>query len=160
VPTFRLLATFGEAEKLGRPYADPAFAMLDHVSVTVSDLSRAAPFWDAVMAALGVACVVRRDAMIGYGARNRPGDDGHTYLSVRQSTGAVVADNRHWCLRAPSRAAVEAFHAAGLANGGRCDGPPGLRPGYHPAYYAAFLLDPDGNRIEAVCHRVQAERRD
>jgi len=157
VPTFRLLATFGEAEKLGRPYADPAFAMLDHASVTVSDLPRAAPFWDAVMAALGVACVVRRDAMIGYGARNRPGDDGHTYLSVRQSTGAVVADNRHWCLRAPSRAAVEAFHAAGLANGGRCDGRPGLRPGYHPAYYAAFLLDTDGNRIEAVCHRMQAE---
>lgn len=131
--------------------------MLDHVSVTVSDLSRAARFWDAVMAALSVACVVRWDAMIGYGARNRSGDDGHTYLSVRQSTGTVVADNRHWCFCAPSRAAVEAFHAAGLASGGRCDGPPGLRPDYHPAYYAAFLLDLDGNRIEAVCHRVQAE---
>ncbi len=132
--------------------------MLDHVSITVSDFSCAAPFWDAVMAALGVPCVVRRDDMLGYGARNRPWDDGHSYLSVRQSTGAaVVADNRHWCFRAPSRAAIDAFHAAGLAAGGRCDGPPGLRPSYHPGYYAAFLLDPDGNRVEAVCHQMQAE---
>jgi catechol 2,3-dioxygenase-like lactoylglutathione lyase family enzyme len=128
--------------------------MLDHVSITVSDLARAAPFWDAVMAALGIGCVVRREGQLGYGTRNRPGDDGHSYLSVYASTGpAVVADNRHWCFRAPDRAAVDAFHAAGLAAGGRCDGPPGLRAAYHPAYYAAFLLDPDGNRVEAVCHR-------
>jgi catechol 2,3-dioxygenase-like lactoylglutathione lyase family enzyme len=131
--------------------------MLDHVSITVSDLARAAPFWDAVMAALGVGCVVRREGQLGYGTRNRPGDDGHSYLSVYASTGpAVVADNRHWCFRAPDRAAVDAFHAAGLAAGGRCDGPPGLRADYHPAYYAAFLLDPDGNRVEAICHRLPA----
>ena len=131
--------------------------MLDHVSVTVSDLARSAPFWDAVMAALGVPCVVRREGQLGYGARNRPEDDAHTYLSVRASVGpAVAADNRHWCFRAPSRPAVDAFHAAGLASGGRCGGPPGLRPHYHPEYYAAFLLDPDGNRIEAVCHRPLA----
>ena len=128
--------------------------MLDHVSVTVSDLARAAPFWDAVMGALGVPCVARRERQLGYGTRNRPGDDGHSYLSVYASTGpALVADNRHWCFRAPSRPAVDAFHAAGLAAGGRCDGPPGLRAEYHPSYYAAFLLDPDGNRVEAVCHR-------
>ena len=126
--------------------------MLDHVSVTVADPLRAFPFWDAVMAALGVPCVVRGPGMAGYGVRNRPGDDGHAYLSVRVSTGVVVPDNRHWCFRAPSRGAVDAFHAAGLAAGGRDDGPPGLRPDYHPAYYAAFLLDPDGNRIEAACH--------
>ena len=132
--------------------------MLDHVSVTVSDLARSAPFWDAVMAALGVPCVRRDGHRIGYGIRNRPGDDGHTYLSVYASTGpAVAADNRHWCFRAPDRAAVDAFHAAGLASDGRCDGPPGLRPQYHPEYYAAFLLDPDGNRVEAVCHRPPAK---
>lgn len=131
--------------------------MLDHVSITVSDLARSAPFWEPVMAALGVPCVARDERRIGYGARNRPGDDGHTYLSVCAGTGpTVVADNRHWCFRAPTRAAVDAFHAAGLASGGRCDGPPGLRPHYHPEYYAAFLLDPDGNRIEAVCHRPQS----
>jgi catechol 2,3-dioxygenase-like lactoylglutathione lyase family enzyme len=129
--------------------------MLDHVSITVSDLPRAARFYDAVMAALGVPCVNRSEAAIGYGPRNRPEDDGHSYLSIRAS-GAVVADRRHWCFRAPSRAAVDAFHAAGLAHGGRDDGAPGLRPHYHAHYYAAFLLDPDGNRVEAVHHRAPA----
>lgn len=127
--------------------------MLDHVSITVADFPRALPFYDAVMAALGVPRVYAEDNAAGYGVRNRPDDDGHTYLSVRGSTGNVLPDNRHWCFRAPSRAAVDAFHAAGLAAGGRCDGPPGLRPEYHPAYYAAFVRDSDGNRIEAVCHR-------
>ncbi len=126
--------------------------MLDHVSVTVSDPARSLPFWDAIMAALGVPCVRRAEDNAGYGVRNRPGDDGHSYLSVRTSTGTVVPDNRHWCFRAPDRAAVHAFHAAALAHGGRCDGPPGPRPHYHASYYAAFVLDPDGNRLEAVCH--------
>jgi hypothetical protein len=81
------------------------------------------------MAALGVPCVARDERRIGYGARNRPGDDGHTYLSVCAGTGpTVVADNRHWCFRVPTRAAVDAFHAAGLASGGRCDGPPASAP--------------------------------
>lgn len=126
--------------------------MLDHVSVTVSDPARSLPFWDAIMAALGVPCVRRDEDNAGYGVRNRPGDDGHSYLSVRTSTGTVVPDNRHWCFRAPDRASVHAFHAAALAHGGRCDGPPGPRPHYHASYYAAFVLDPDGNRLEAVCH--------
>jgi len=132
--------------------------MLDHVSITVSDIARAAPFWDAIMAALGVACVARNERQLGYGTRNRPDDDGHSYFSIFPSReAALVPDNRHWCFRAPDRAAVDAFHAAGLANGGTCDGPPGLRADYHPGYYAAFLLDPDGNRIEAVCHRLPEE---
>lgn len=128
--------------------------MLDHVSITVSDLARASAFWDAVMAALGVPCVRREAAMLGYGVRNSAEDDGRSYLTVRLSAGTLVPDNRHWCFRAPSRVAVDAFHAAGLAHGGACDGPPGLRLGYHPGYYAAFLTDPDGNRIEAVHHRL------
>lgn len=127
--------------------------MLDHVSITVSSLARSAPFWDAVMAALGVPCVGHDDRWLGYGTRNRDGDDGHSYLSVRATGEPVAADGRHWAFRAPSRASVDAFHAAGLAAGGRCDGAPGPRPHYHPDYYAAFLLDPDGNRVEAVCHR-------
>jgi len=121
--------------------------MLDHVSITVSELARSAPFYDAVMAALGVACVWREADAIGYGAR----DSGAGYLTIRQCPG-VVADRRHWAFRAPGRAAVDAFHAAGLAMGGTDDGGPGLRPHYHAHYYAAFLLDPDGNRVEAVCH--------
>jgi catechol 2,3-dioxygenase-like lactoylglutathione lyase family enzyme len=128
--------------------------MLDHVSITVSDLARAARFYDAVMAALRVPCVYREDAAIGYGQRNRAQDDTHTYLTIRATAAPVDADRRHWCFRAPDRAAVDAFHAAGLAQGGQDDGAPGLRPHYHEHYYAAFLRDPDGNRIEAVCHRA------
>lgn len=127
--------------------------MLDHVSITVSDLPRAARFYDAVMAALRVPCVNRSDVAIGYGIRNRAEDDGHTYLPIREVAGPVHADRRHWCFRAPDRAAVDAFHAAGLATGRLDDGAPGLRPQYHAHDYAAFLRDPDGNRVEAVCHR-------
>ena len=126
-------------------------SMIDHVSITVSDLTRAGPFYDAIMAALGYPCVNRSENRIGYGLRNRPGADGHSYISVFLNRD-VVADRRHWAFRAESRAAVDAFHAAALAAGGQDDGAPGLRPGYHPAYYAAFVRDPDGNRIEAVRH--------
>lgn len=129
--------------------------MIDHVSITVTDLERAARFYDAVMAALGHPCVRRTAQGIGYGMRNRPGNDGHSYISVFQGV-EVVADRRHWAFRAPSRVAVDAFYAAGLAAGGSDDGPPGLRPHYHEHYYAAFLRDPDGNRIEAVCHRAES----
>ena len=128
--------------------------MLDHVSITVADLPRAARFYDAVMAALRVPCVNRSDAAIGYGTRNRPDDDGHTYLTIRLAGGPVHPDRPHSCFRPPDRAAVDAFHAAGLAQGGADDGAPGPRAQYHPHYYAAFLRDPDGNRVEAVCHRA------
>lgn len=133
--------------------------MLDHLSVTVSDIDQAEPFWDAVMAALGHPKVARRPNQLGYGRRNTPEADGLCYISVFLSSGpALVADNRHWCFAARDRAAVDAFHAAGLAQGGSCDGPPGMRPDYHPGYYAAFLRDPDGNRIEAVHHRIPETR--
>jgi catechol 2,3-dioxygenase-like lactoylglutathione lyase family enzyme len=103
------------------------------------------------MAELGYPCVNRSESRIGYGLRNRPGDAGHSYISVVLGTD-VLADRRHWAFRADSRAAVDAFHAAALAAGGHDDGAPGLRPDYLPAYCAAFVRDPDGNRIEAVGH--------
>lgn len=107
--------------------------MLDHVSITVRDMGSAGPFYDAVFAALGYPCV-RRDADgIGYGLRNGPEDDSHTYISVRAIAKPIVADRRHWCFRAANRNAVRAFHAAGLAAGGRDDGGPGLRRHYHDA---------------------------
>ncbi|MGG5819764.1 VOC family protein [Falsiroseomonas sp. HW251] len=127
--------------------------MLDHVSIAVTDIPRAARFYDAVMAALGVPCVWREERAIGYGRRNGAADDGNTYLTIRH--GAAPADAAcHWCFRAPSRAAVRAFHQAGLESGGIDDGAPGLRPHFHADYFAAFLRDPDGNRVEAVCHRA------
>jgi catechol 2,3-dioxygenase-like lactoylglutathione lyase family enzyme len=126
--------------------------LLDHVSITVFGFEDAVRFYDAIFAALGVEAVGRDEGWAGYGARADAAHPARSYVSIRRRTAAAEADRRHWAFKAPSRAAVDAFHAAGLAAGGREDGAPGLRPDYHAAYYAAFLLDPDGNRIEAVCH--------
>jgi catechol 2,3-dioxygenase-like lactoylglutathione lyase family enzyme len=131
--------------------------MLDHVSIAVADFAKASAFYDAVLAALGVSSVWRDTSAIGYGHRNTADADHYTYLTIRVSAPAkspLCADGRHWCFRAPSRAAVDVFHAQGLAHGGTCGGPPGIRTAYHSSYYAGFLHDPDGNLIEAVCHRV------
>jgi catechol 2,3-dioxygenase-like lactoylglutathione lyase family enzyme len=130
--------------------------LLDHVSIAVSDLDRARPFYDAIMSALGAEKVYDRADALGYGARCRPGDAEHTYLAVYASTGSFAPSRRHWCFKAASRGMVDVFHERGLGAGGLDDGAPGPRVHYHPSYYAAFLLDPDGNRLEAVCHRPPA----
>jgi catechol 2,3-dioxygenase-like lactoylglutathione lyase family enzyme len=127
--------------------------LVDHFSITVKDLLRSARFYDAVMEALGAQKIYQRQDAVGYGERNRADSDGHSYFSVYQSDAANVDRRRHWCFRAQSAGQVRAFHAAGLAAGGRDAGAPGLRPDYHPAYYAAFLEDPEGNRVEAVFHQ-------
>lgn len=128
--------------------------MLDHVSITVPDLAAATRFYDAVMAALGVPAVGRDERWAGYGLRCDAENPGRSYLSLRLGAAPDPAAGRHWCFKAPSRAAVEAFHRAGLAAGGADEGGPGLRPHYHPHYFAAFLRDPAGNRVEAVCHEA------
>lgn len=127
--------------------------MLDHVSITVSDIAAAERFYDAVMQALGVVKVGRRDDWLGYGERARPDHPDRVYISIRRGTRPEEAFGRHWCFKAQTRGEVDAFWAAGLAAGGSDDGAPGLRA-YHPSYYGAFLRDPDGNRIEAVCHHA------
>lgn len=126
--------------------------MIDHLSITVVDPSRAACFYDAVLGALGHARAAQSDLHVGYGPRTDSDRDEGPYISIVRSSGTVLPDNRHWAFRAPNRAAVDAFHLAALSQGGVCDGPPGLRLDYHPSYYAAFVRDPDGNRLEAVCH--------
>ncbi len=129
--------------------------MLDHVSITVADLSRAERFYDAIFAALGVVKVGsdHADAWVGYGERADAEHPARSYLSIRLGPLPDDAPRRHWCFKAPTRAAVDAFWQAGLAHGGTDNGAPGIRD-YHPAYYAAFLFDPEGNRVEAVCHSV------
>jgi catechol 2,3-dioxygenase-like lactoylglutathione lyase family enzyme len=133
--------------------------LIDHLSITTSDLDRAQAFYDPVLGALGYPRVSRRERSIGYGSRERQAaslvERAPAYISVYLTRGTLVPDNRHWAFRAPSRAAVRAFHEAALAHGGNDDGPPGLRPQYHEHYYGAFVLDPDGNRIEAVTHRTE-----
>jgi catechol 2,3-dioxygenase-like lactoylglutathione lyase family enzyme len=125
--------------------------MLDHVSIAVGDLARAAVFYDSVMGALGYPCVYRFDYAVGYGVRNTADDDSHSYLKIVQSDDPI-GGVRHWALRARNRESVVRFYEAALRSGGADDGAPGLRRDFHPSYFAAFVLDPDGNRIEAVCH--------
>jgi catechol 2,3-dioxygenase-like lactoylglutathione lyase family enzyme len=127
--------------------------VIDHVSITVADLAAAERFYDAVIGALGIRKVGADEAWLGYGERCDADHPDRAYLSIRRGTAPDPAPGRHWCFKAPSRAAVDAFWAAGLAAGGADDGGPGLRPHYHATYYAAFLRDPAGNRVEAVCHR-------
>ncbi|HJV74533.1 MAG TPA: VOC family protein [Noviherbaspirillum sp.] len=126
--------------------------LLDHVSLSVRDMDVSRRFYDAVMAALGCEKVYDRPGALGYGARCSAAEPEHTFLAIYLSPEANIDDKRHWCFKAQSRAQVRAFHDAALSSGGACDGPPGLRPHYHVSYYAAFVRDPDGNRIEAVCH--------
>lgn len=121
--------------------------MLDHLSIVVPDLDRVAAFYDAALGALGYERQWLRDGRLRFG--DRLVGDG-TFLSVVEVAGAVGGG--HVALRALSREAVDDFFLAALANGGTGDGGPGLRPAYHAAYYAAFVRDPCGNRLEAVCH--------
>ena len=128
--------------------------MLDHVSITVSDLGRAERFYDRVLAALSVAKVGSSEVWLGYGERCDADRPGLSYLSNRLGEAPGTATGRHWCFKAPDRAAVDAFWREGIEAGGTDQGRPGLRDEYHSHYYAAFLADPDGNRIEAVCHKA------
>jgi catechol 2,3-dioxygenase-like lactoylglutathione lyase family enzyme len=120
--------------------------MIDHVSVGVRDLDRAARFYEQALAALGLTRLVSRPATIGFG-KNYP----EFWINLRAGMARVPAESgAHICLRARTTDEVDAFHAAVLDAGGRSDGAPGLRPHDRVSYYAAFILDPDGNRIEAV----------
>jgi catechol 2,3-dioxygenase-like lactoylglutathione lyase family enzyme len=127
--------------------------LLDHVSIGVPDFQSARPFYDAIMTALGATKVYDRSDALGYGERCSSDDTISTCLAVYLNCSRVEDGNkRHWCFKASSRQQVDAFFSAGLAAGGRSNGEPGLRPHYHRNYYAAFLVDPAGNCVEAVCH--------
>jgi catechol 2,3-dioxygenase-like lactoylglutathione lyase family enzyme len=120
--------------------------MIDHISVGVSELERAAKFYELALAPLGLTRLVTRPATIGFG-KSFP----EFWINLRAGMAEVAADSGvHICLRAKSTRDVDAFHAAALGAGGRSDGAPGLRPHDRVRYYAAFVRDPDGNRIEAV----------
>ena len=119
--------------------------MLSHVSIGVADLERAKRFYDAALAPLGYRRVFDGQGYMAYGGEVAE-------FWVTQTSPAPRADRAsgvHFCFDAPDRAAVDVFHAAALAHGGTDNGPPGPRPEYHPDYYAAFAIDPDGWRIEA-----------
>lgn len=120
--------------------------MIDHVSIAVRDLAGSAAFYEAVLATIGQARLIERPHTVGFGKRYP-----EFWLNHRPAMAAVAPDTGvHVCLRAPSTQAVEAFHRTALALGATCDGPPGPREHRTGAYYAAFIRDRDGNRIEAV----------
>jgi catechol 2,3-dioxygenase-like lactoylglutathione lyase family enzyme len=120
--------------------------MIDHISVGVSDLGRAGRFYEMALAPLGLARLVTRPATIGFG-KNYP----EFWINLRADMAQLSpGSGAHICLRARSVGDVDAFHRAALDAGGRNDGVPGLRPHDRVRYYAAFVIDPDGNRIEAV----------
>ena len=124
--------------------------MIDHISFAITDLERARRFYTAALGALGaVECNVTE---VSAGWSVDGADD--FYVNLVDADTLRTHPKTHYALSAPNRAAVDAFHAAAIANGGVDDGAPGLRPKYHPHYYAAFVIDPDGYRIEAVCHRA------
>lgn len=120
--------------------------MLHHLSLAVADLRRAGAFYDAALGALGYRRVFEDETAIGYGLV-----DGEDQLCLKLRPGTVApGPGFHVAFAAPSRAAVDRFHAQTLAVAGTDNGAPGLRPDYGPHYYAAFLIDPDGHAIEAV----------
>jgi catechol 2,3-dioxygenase-like lactoylglutathione lyase family enzyme len=120
--------------------------MIDHISVGVSDLERSARFYEATLAPLGLEKLVTRPTTVGFGKRYP-----ELWINLRPGMPPVVSESGcHICLRAKSESEVDAFHNAALGAGGESDGVPGLRPHDRVRYYAAFIRDPDGNRIEAV----------
>lgn len=126
--------------------------LLDHVSIGVADLDAARRFYDAVMGALGARKVYDRPGAIGYGERCSADDVLSSCLAIYLDASAISDSKRHWCFKAATREQIDRFYRSGISAGGRSCGEPGVRPHYHPRYYAAFLLDPAGNKIEAVCH--------
>lgn len=122
--------------------------MIDHLSLGVRDVAKSGRFYDAVLGSLGYRRLYDSDDALGYGAQD-------PVLWVQHSEHPVPPDPRsglHICFAAPDRASVDAFHKAALGASGQDNGKPGHRPNYGDDYYAAFVIDPDGYRIEAHCH--------
>lgn len=120
--------------------------MYDHIGLKVKDIDASVRFYTAALAALGHVLCSRDDSGAGFGPPGEPA----LWLSLAKGS---AGPGTHVAFRASNPAAVDRFHQGGLEAGGRDNGRPGLRTDYSPTYYAAFLIDPDGNNVEAVCLR-------
>jgi catechol 2,3-dioxygenase-like lactoylglutathione lyase family enzyme len=118
--------------------------MIDHVGVRVQDFSRLVAFYREALAPIGYSVLMEFPDAAGLGTKGKP----DLWIMKTDKTPHPT----HVAISAAERAHIDAFHAAGLSAGGTDNGPAGLRPDYHPHYYAAFILDPEGNNIEVVCH--------
>ena len=123
--------------------------MFSHVTLGTRDWPRARPFWIAVMEILGHPVLFEREGGIAFGLPAGP----KTFVGLPfDGAPAAPGNGVHIAYLVGDRGTVDAFHAAALAHGGSDEGSPGLRPHYHPNYYGAYVRDPDGNKLQAVCH--------
>jgi len=125
--------------------------MFDHVSIGVRNAGTSKRFYDAALQPLGYSCLSESPGSLGYGLKT-------VQLWVNEAARPVPADidsGLHFCFASPTRAGVDAFHAAALREGGKDNGRPGLRAAYGDNYYAAFVIDPDGYRLEAYCGKAE-----
>jgi catechol 2,3-dioxygenase-like lactoylglutathione lyase family enzyme len=120
--------------------------VMDHIGLGVSNLAASRAFYERALAPLGIGVVMEVPGAAGFGREGKP----WFWIGEGEASGPI-----HIAFAAPDRAAVDAFHREALAAGGRDNGEPGLREIYHPTYYGAFVLDPDGNNAEAVTHRPE-----
>jgi catechol 2,3-dioxygenase-like lactoylglutathione lyase family enzyme len=123
--------------------------MLDHVGLRTKDVKGLVAFYEAALAPLGYSKLRDFTVAAGFGR----GDE--VPLWIGQGEGDVTGSSVHLALTSDDRASVDAFYKAALANGAKDNGPPGLRPQYHANYYGAFVIDPDGNNLEAVCNKPE-----
>ncbi len=123
--------------------------MLEHVSIGVSDIAAAKRFYDATLQPLGYRCLMPTDGALGYGGESPM----FWLLAAQRPVSADPESGLHFCFVAPTRKSVEDFHKAALAAGGRDNGAPGLRDEYGPNYFASFVIDPWGYRLEAYCSK-------
>jgi catechol 2,3-dioxygenase-like lactoylglutathione lyase family enzyme len=121
--------------------------MLNHVSIGVRDIRRTKRFYDAALGALGYKCLSEGASSLGYGR----GSVAFWISAADKPVPDEAKSGLHFCFDAPNRKAVDAFHAAAVKAGGKDNGKPGVRADYDPGYYAGFVVDPDGYRIEAYC---------
>jgi catechol 2,3-dioxygenase-like lactoylglutathione lyase family enzyme len=128
---------------------------LDHIGINVSDYARSKAFYEIALAPLGIGLVMEYGKAAGFGREKKPDfwvGEGKTSFQKPEQLAPITPI--HVCFAARSREEVDAFHAAAVAAGGRDNGPPGIRAEYHPRYYGAFIIDPDGHNIEAAIHNA------
>ena len=125
--------------------------MIDHLGIPVSDIAASRRFYEAALAPLGYKVLGEETNGLGNNVVLMGVDE----VDFVIADGEPVSEGTHFAFRVETRAEVDAFHAAALGVGGKDNGAPGIRENYHPNYYAAFVIDPDGMNVEAVCHKAE-----
>lgn len=143
----------GVGEKVPDQLVSKPMSIIDHVSLNVTDFERSKEFYGRALAPLGISLIMEFGKAAGFGKGGKPelwiGEGVTSFQSAEQLAPITPI---HVCLRASTQEEVQAFHRAAVEAGGKDFGPPGLRTEYHPRYYGAFVLDPDGHNIEAANH--------